>query len=198
MRQFLEGNGPNFNAFERAEPNTSTLWAYLLILFAAVTRLRIEYLAVFLGIALAVTGLALGMDKGGYVAACAEVAIDPVKRAIKVRHVCQAFDCGKITSPSNLKSQIMGAIIMGLGPALREAMRFENGKITNASFFSYEVPRISDVPTLDIQLVDRPDAESAGAGETPLIVIAPAIRNAVHDATKQWLREMPLRMSSPI
>ncbi|MBA3502867.1 MAG: discoidin domain-containing protein [Myxococcota bacterium] len=62
VRQFLEGNGPNFNAFERAEPNTSTLWAYILILFAAITRLRVEYIAVFLGIALAVTGLALGMD----------------------------------------------------------------------------------------------------------------------------------------
>ena len=92
----------------------------------------------------------------------------------------------------------MGAIIMGLGPALREAMRFENGKITNASFWKYEVPRISDVPTLDIHLLDRPDADSAGAGETPLIAIAPAIANAVFDATKQWLREMPLRLSSPI
>jgi isoquinoline 1-oxidoreductase len=143
-------------------------------------------------------GLACGTDKGGYVAACAVVEVDRVKRAIRVVKVTQAFDCGAITNPSNLRSQNIGAIIQGLGPALREAMQFEGGRITNASFFKYEVPRITDMPQIDIRLINRPDVASAGAGETPLIAIAPAVRNAVFNATKQWLREMPLRLSPAI
>lgn len=62
VRQVLDGNGPTFNAFERAESNTSTLWMYLLVIVAGITRLRIEYVAVFLGIILAVGALLLGMD----------------------------------------------------------------------------------------------------------------------------------------
>ena len=62
VRQILDGSGPVFNVFERAEANTSTLWTYILVAFAAVTRLRIEYLAVFLGLLLSITALYLGMD----------------------------------------------------------------------------------------------------------------------------------------
>ena len=65
---------------------------------------------------------------------------------------------------------------MGLGPALREEMRFEGGKMLNASLGRYRVPRFADVPELDIHLLDRPDLPSVGAGETPLIAVAPADR----------------------
>ena len=139
-------------------------------------------------------GLACGTDKGSFVAACAEVSIDKASGAIRVLRVCQTFDCGKITSPRNLLTQVEGAILMGLGPTLREAIVFENGKIGNASFWKYEAPRLKDLPYLDIHLLDRPDLPSAGAGETPLIVIAPAIANAVCHATGQRLRQMPLRV----
>jgi len=83
---------------------------------------------------------------------------------------------------------------MGLGPAMREAMQFAEGKILNASFTEYEVPRFEDLPILDIHLMDRPDIPSAGAGETPIIAIAPAIANALFHATGQRLRQMPLRL----
>ena len=139
-------------------------------------------------------GLACSIDKGSFVAACAEVAIDRAKGEIKVLRVTQAYECGKITSPANLASQVQGAIVMGLGPALREAMVFVSGKVENASFWKYEVPRIKDLPPLDIHLLDRPDLTSVGAGETPLIAVAPAIANAVFHATGQRLRAMPLRL----
>ncbi len=83
---------------------------------------------------------------------------------------------------------------MGMGPALREEMRFENGKITNANFKHYLVPRFSDVPELDIHLMNRPDLPSAGAGETPIIAIAPAIANGVFHATGMRIRRMPIRL----
>jgi isoquinoline 1-oxidoreductase len=140
-------------------------------------------------------GLACGIEKGGFVAACVEVAIDRKQNKIKVTRVCQAFECGKILNPSNLLSQVQGAIIMGLGAALREEVQFENGKITTASFRKYQVPRFDDVPELNIHLIDRPDLPSAGAGETPIIAIAPAVANAVFRATGKSIRALPVRLA---
>ena len=137
-------------------------------------------------------GLACGTEKGSYVAACVEVGIEAGK--IIVRRVCEVFECGAILNPDNLLSQVQGAIIMGLGPALREEMHFEKGKMLNASFGKYQVPRFQDVPELDIHLLNRPDLASAGAGETPIIVIAPAIANAVFHATGVRVRTMPITL----
>ncbi len=139
-------------------------------------------------------GLACGTEKGSYVAACAEIQIDPDKRELSVRHVCQAFECGAILNPENLRNQVQGAIIMGLGPALREEMRFEKGEMLNPSFGGYHVPRFADVPTIDIHLLDRPDLPSVGGGETPIIAIAPAIANAVFQAAGVRVRQMPVKL----
>jgi CO/xanthine dehydrogenase Mo-binding subunit len=139
-------------------------------------------------------GLAYGTEKGSCVAACAEVHVDPETKKITVRHVCQVFECGAILNPDNLRKQIEGAIVMGLGPALREEMRFENGKMLNTSFAEYRVPRFADLPQLDIHLLNRPDLPSAGAGETPIIAIAPAIGNAVFSATGVRVRKMPMTL----
>jgi isoquinoline 1-oxidoreductase len=139
-------------------------------------------------------GLACGTEKGSYVAACVEVEIDHSQKTIKVRRVCQAFECGAVLNPENLRFQIQGAILMGIGAALREEVQFADGKILNASFGKYRVPRFDDAPDLDIHLVDRPDLPSAGAGETPIIAIAPAIANAVFRATGQNVRALPIRL----
>jgi isoquinoline 1-oxidoreductase len=140
-------------------------------------------------------GLACGTEKGSYVAACVEAAVDAASGKISVRRVSQAFECGAIVNPDNLLSQVQGAIVMGLGPALREEMRFEKGQMLSARFSKYLVPRFEDVPELDIELLNRPDLASAGAGETPIIAIAPAIANAVHNATGTRIREMPIRLA---
>lgn len=141
-------------------------------------------------------GLACGTEKGSYVAACAEIEIDPRQNQIRVRHVCQAFECGAIVNPDNLLKQVQGAIIMGLGPALREEVRFEKGEIQTTSFRVYRVPRYEDVPELDVHLLNRPDLPSAGAGETPIICIAPAIANAVFHATGKRIRSMPIKIEA--
>jgi isoquinoline 1-oxidoreductase len=138
-------------------------------------------------------GLACGTEKGSYVAACIEIAVR--EGAIWVRRICQVFECGAVLNPDNLAAQVTGCILMGLGPALREEMRFEKGSVLNASFGSYLVPRFQDVPELDIHLLDRPDLASAGGGETPIIAIAPAIANAVFHATGERIRQMPIRLA---
>ena len=141
-------------------------------------------------------GLACGTEKNSVVAACVEVAIDRAQGKIEVREVCEVFECGAILNPANLRSQVEGCIIMGLGGALTEEIQFENGKILNASLAEYQVPRFKDVPRLDITLLDRPDLASAGGGETPIIAIAPAIANAVFNATGLRIRTMPIRGSA--
>ncbi len=140
-------------------------------------------------------GVACGTEKGSFVAACVEVELDEAQKRLKVRHVCEAFECGAIVNPANLYAQVEGAIIMGLGGALREEMQFENGKILNASFGRYRVPRFQDMPELDIHLINRLDLASVGAGETPIIVIAPAIANAVFRATGRSVQAMPIRIA---
>ncbi|NIP24344.1 MAG: molybdopterin-dependent oxidoreductase [Phycisphaerae bacterium] len=138
-------------------------------------------------------GLACGTEKNSVVAACVEVTIDRKKGQIKVNEVCEAFECGPIQNPGNLLSQVQGCIIMGMGPALGEEIKFEDGKILNASFADYHVPRFKDVPKIDVHLVNKTDILSAGGGETPIIAIAPAIANAVFAATGVRLRSMPMR-----
>ncbi len=141
-------------------------------------------------------GMACGTEKGSYVAACAEVSADAVTGAIRVRRVTQVFECGPIVNPANLRAQVEGCILMGLGPTLREEMVFSEGRMRNPRFSRYHVPRMSDVPELDIHLMNRPDQEIAGAGETPIIAIAPAIANAVFDATGRRIRQMPIRFEN--
>ena len=140
-------------------------------------------------------GLACGTEKGSYVAACAVVAIESETNRIRVQKVTQAYECGAILNPDNLRAQVEGCILMGLGPALREEVKFENGKIQNAAFARYSVPRFNDVPELDIHLLNRTDLPSVGAGETPIIAVAPAIANAVFHATGRRIRQMPIRLA---
>ncbi len=137
-------------------------------------------------------GLACGTEKGSFVATCAEVSVDRSDGSIEVRHVCQAFECGAIINPSNLLAQNQGSIVMGLGGAIMEQIQFENGTIVNPRFADYPVPRFNDVPQIDVHLVNRADLTSVGAGETPIIGIAPAVANAVFHATGVRVRKMPL------
>jgi isoquinoline 1-oxidoreductase len=81
---------------------------------------------------------------------------------------------------------------MGLGGALYESIRFRDGRILTNRFSKYRVPRMEDLPELDVVLHNRPDLDSVGAGETPIIAVAPAVTNAVFDATRVRLRAMPL------
>jgi isoquinoline 1-oxidoreductase len=137
-------------------------------------------------------GLACGTEKGGYVATCAEVTLDEDTKAVRVTRVVCAFECGAIVNPDHLKSQVEGALVQGLGGALFEAIEFDNGKVLNPRFSRYRVPRFADTPAIEVILLDRKDLPPAGAGETPIIAIAPAVGNAIFQATGVRLSAMPL------
>ncbi len=142
-------------------------------------------------------GLACGTEKNSVVAACVEIAVDRKEGTITLRNVTEVFECGAIVNPANLLSQVQSCIVMGLGGALSEEIKFEQGKMLTDGFGDYRVPRFKDVPPLDIVLHNRPDLESVGGGETPIIAIAPAIANAVFAATGVRIRAMPIRLPAP-
>ncbi len=137
-------------------------------------------------------GIACGEEKGSYVATCAEIAVGKTSRAVRVVRLVEAFECGAIVNPDGLRNQVVGAMIQGLGGALFEAIEFENGRIKNPHFASYRVPRFRDVPEIEAILLDRKDIPSAGAGETPIMAVAPAIGNAIFDATGVRLNNLPM------
>jgi nicotinate dehydrogenase subunit B len=137
------------------------------------------------------TGIALGMEKGGRVATVAQVWVAP-GGTLQILRLVTAFDCGAVVNPDNLANQVEGAVMMGLGGAMFEAIDFAGGRILNASMSAYRVPRLPDLPECEVVLIDRPDQPSAGAGEAPIIAVAPAIANAIFRACGVRLRSMPL------
>jgi isoquinoline 1-oxidoreductase len=136
-------------------------------------------------------GLSGGFEKGSYVGTCAEVHVDAAGE-VRVLRLVAAFECGAVVNPEHLRNQVEGSVIQGLGGALFEAMEFEEGRITTDRLSRYRVPRFSDVPQVDVVLVDRKDLPSAGAGETPIVGGAPAVASAIFDASGIRLRSLPL------
>jgi isoquinoline 1-oxidoreductase len=137
-------------------------------------------------------GMGGGFEKLGNIATFAEVNVDRKTGGVRVVRVVSAFECGAIVNPDNLRNQIEGSNVQGLGGALFEAIEFEDGRILNGRMSEYRVPRFSDLPVIETVLLDRKDLPSAGAGECPMIGLAPAIANAIFQATGVRLRSLPL------
>jgi isoquinoline 1-oxidoreductase len=135
-------------------------------------------------------GIACGVEKGGRIATVAQVRA--LEGSLRVVRLVTAYECGAVVNPDTAINQIEGATVMALGGALFEAIRFREGVITNGSFTDYRVPRFRDVPAIEVVLLDRRDVASVGAGETPMIAVAPAIANAIFDLTGRRLRTLPL------
>jgi nicotinate dehydrogenase subunit B len=140
-------------------------------------------------------GMGGGYEKLGYIATFAEVSLNPSTRAIKVERVLTAFDCGAVVNPDGVRNQLIGANIMGIGGAIFESIEFDNGRIVNNRFSKYRVPRFRDVPVMDALLIDRKDQPSVGAGEAPILGIAPAIANAIFAVTGVSLHALPMAPS---
>ena len=137
-------------------------------------------------------GIACGTEKGSFVATCVEVSFDRPSEDLKVLRAVTAFECGGIINPEHLENQVQGAVVQGIGGALFEWIDFKDGKILNAKFSDYRVPRFSDMPVLETVMLNRLDIPSLGAGETPILAIAPAIRNAIANATGKKLYNLPM------
>jgi len=137
-------------------------------------------------------GIAAGFEKGGYVATCAEIRVDKPSGAVKVLRAVIAFECGGIVNPEHLRNQVEGALAMGLGGALFEQIDFADNRILTNRLAKYRLPRFADMPVIESILLDRKDLTPAGSGETPIVGIAPALGNAIFDATGERIRQLPL------
>jgi CO/xanthine dehydrogenase Mo-binding subunit len=110
---------------------------------------------------------------------------------VRVAKLAIAHDCGLIVNPNGLRNQIEGNAIQALSRTLKEAVTFNSAGVTSLDWHSYPIVRFSEVPEVTIALIDRKHEPVLGAGEATTVVIAPAVGNAVHDATGVRLREVP-------
>jgi len=137
-------------------------------------------------------GIACGTDAGTYVATMAEVAVNPADGRVTVPRVVCAEDMGIVVNPEGAKMQIEGGIMMGLGYALSEELRFHGGEILDRNFDSYHLPRFSVLPQLTAVLVKNDGLAPQGGGEPPITTTGAVIANAVFDATGARLFRMPM------
>lgn len=136
-------------------------------------------------------GLGIGLDVGSYVALCLEADVQGSE--VKVSRVVSALDCGLVVNPEGATNQMEGAIVMGLGTALYEAIDFENGRLLNSGFARYRVPRINNAPEIEVHLVGDATTPSTGAGEPGIVPMAGALAGAVFDKTGRRVRELPIQ-----
>ncbi|MPZ23585.1 MAG: molybdopterin-dependent oxidoreductase [Dehalococcoidia bacterium] len=136
------------------------------------------------------SGLAIGVDVGSYAATCVRLAVEDGK--VELKQIAAAMDCGRMIDRDSVANQVEGATVMGIGNALFEAMEFAAGTLTTGSLESYRLPRIHDVPPIDVILTGDATDPSTGAGEPSIVPVAPAIANAVFAATGQRIRELPI------
>jgi len=132
----------------------------------------------------------------GFCAQVAEVHVDPDTGQVTVLGLVSAHDVGTIFSPVGHQGQINGAVIMGLGYTLMEDLKVEDGRVTTLSFGDVKLPTIGDIPPLKTVLVTSGGGtgpyKAKAIGEAPIMSVAPAIANAVRDATGIRPHHLPL------
>jgi nicotinate dehydrogenase subunit B len=136
-------------------------------------------------------GVACGIDSGTAVATIIEAAVDAKTGTVRVKRAVCAQDMGLAINPEGAKIQMEGCITMGLGYALTEEVHFKDGKILDANFDRYELPRFSWLPKIETVLIDSKEA-SQGGGEPAIIVMGAVIANAIYDATGARLLQLPM------
>jgi len=139
-------------------------------------------------------GMAAVLYEGdnGYCALVAEVSVDPRDGSIRVTRLVGAQDCGAISSPDGMRNQIEGGALQGLSRALGEAVTWDGAKVTSVDWRTYHSLSMgAEMPVVESVLINRPDREAMGAGETTITLTAAAVANAVFDATGARLREVP-------
>jgi isoquinoline 1-oxidoreductase beta subunit len=136
-------------------------------------------------------GLAYSDSLETYTTAVAEVSLDSQSGQIKVHHVWAAVDPGVAVQPKNIMAQMEGAILFGLGAALKEQITLKNGEPQETNFDRYSVMRMSQVPPIEVKVIST-DNPPTGIGEAGVPVVAPAIANAVARLTGKRLRELPM------
>jgi len=126
-----------------------------------------------------------------YVAMGIEAAVERESGRIRVERVVCAQDCGQIINPDGVRAQVEGSTLQTLSRVLMEEVHFDRARVLSVDWASYPILRISDVPELKIELIDRPNEPPLGVGEAACTTVGAALANAVFDATGARLRTVP-------
>ena len=146
------------------------------------------------------TGLATGRGvacvlyegDNGYTSIVTEVEVNQDTGTIKVRRIVSANDVGPVSNPAGLRNQVEGGALQGMSRALGEEVTWDAQQITSVDWRTYRtLPVGFEIPKIETVIVDSPDEEATGAGETSITLIAAAIGNAIFDATGARLRQIP-------
>ncbi len=130
-------------------------------------------------------------NEEAYVAAVAHVQVDTKSGQVRVKRIVVAHDCGLIINPDGLRNQIEGNVIQSTSRALKEQVTWEDSHITSVDWDTYPILKFSEVPEVEVGLINRPDERAVGAGEPASITTAPAIANAIFAATGARVRQAP-------
>jgi len=124
------------------------------------------------------------------------VDVDPESGRVVVRKVASAHDVGRALNPAAAEGQVHGGIHMGLGYALSERFVVERGQVVTQTFMDYAILKADDMPQIEVRLIETVDAEgpfgAKGLGESGVIPVAAAVRNAIKDATSVRCNELPV------
>jgi CO/xanthine dehydrogenase Mo-binding subunit len=134
-------------------------------------------------------GYARYKNTGGYCAVVAEVSAET---SVRVTRLTIAVDVGQIINPDGVRNQIEGGALQSLSWTTKEQVRFDRRDVTSRTWEEYPILKFTEVPTVHIELIDRPDAPSLGAGEASIGPTAAAIGNAVRAALGISVRKLPL------
>lgn len=126
-----------------------------------------------------------------YVAAVAEVEVNRDTGAIRVTRICVGHDCGQMINPDGVANQVEGGVLQTVSRTLIEQVEWKTDRVTSVDWGSYPIARFTDMPRVELDLIDRPGMVSWGVGEPTAVVIPPAIANAVFDATGARMRSVP-------
>jgi CO/xanthine dehydrogenase Mo-binding subunit len=131
-----------------------------------------------------------------FTAQVAEVEVDEETGEVTLKRFTTAHDVGAILNPISHQGQIEGGVMQGVGQAMMEEVQYDEGQVTNLSLGEYKLPTMRDIPelrTVHVQSEGGPSPYGGKAiGEQPISAVAPAIVNAVLDATGLSLRELPI------
>ncbi len=130
-------------------------------------------------------------NENAYVASVVDIELDSTTGTIRVLNVYVAHDCGLVINPDGLRNQIEGNVIQGISRALKEEVTWNEAGITSLTWADYPILIFSEVPTIEIELLNRPDEPPLGAGEPAICTIPAAINNAVYNAAGIRLRTIP-------
>ena len=137
-------------------------------------------------------GIACGVIYGTYVASMAQVEVNKSTGEVAVKRVVSAVDPGTVVNPEGARQQVEGCIVMGVGMALSEEVRFKNGELLDRNFDTYQIPRFSAIPKMEVVLVDNRQFPPDGIGEPPIITLGAVIANAIYDAVGVRMLQLPM------